>query len=165
MTCISRGLILKKRWFFGGTPQENFSLAEGSLDMKNWLSWLACLSLVFSLLACAKPPVMIDRVLVKNATGSKITDVKVRHEPTNKFGAVNAILPERSLDIGFPRQPMLAQKALVRWRDYNGTEWSADVNLPYDRTATEEVRTMNLIYIIYPSGRVAAHLKESQINQ
>ena len=133
--------------------------------MKNWLLWLACLSLVFSLLACAKPPVIIDRVLVKNATGSKITDVKVRHEPTNKFAAVNAILPEESLDIGFPGQPMLAQKALVRWRDYNGTEWSVDVNLPYDRTVAEGVRTMNLIYIVYPSGRVTAHLKESQINR
>lgn len=133
--------------------------------MKNWLPWLACLSLVFSLLACAKSPVMIDRVLVENATGSKITDVKVLHEPTKKFGAVNVILPERSLDIGFPRQPMLAQKALVHWKDYNGMEWSVDVNLPYDRTATEEMRTMNLVYIIYPSGRVAIHLKESQINK
>ncbi len=133
--------------------------------MKNWLSWFACLSLLFSLLACAKPAVMIDRVLVKNATGNKITDVEVRHEPTKKFGAVNTILPEKSLDIGFPRQPMLAQKALVRWRDDNGTEWSVGVNLPYDRTATEEMRTMNLIYVIYPSGRVETHLGESQINK
>ncbi len=132
--------------------------------MNKWLSRLACLSLIFSLLACAKPPVMIDRILVKNATGSKITEVKVHHEPTKRFGAVNAILPEESLDIGFSRQPMLAQKALVSWRDDNGTEWSVTVNIPYDRTATEEMHPMNLIYIIYPSGRVVTHLRMSQIN-
>jgi len=41
----------------------------------------------------------------------------------------------------------------------------SNVSLPYDQSANEEVRAMNLIYIVYPSGRITAHLKESQFNK
>jgi hypothetical protein len=50
--------------------------------MKSWLSGLTCFSLVLVLLACGKSPATLDRVFVKNATDSRITDVKVYHELT-----------------------------------------------------------------------------------
>jgi hypothetical protein len=129
--------------------------------MKNWLSGLTCFSLVLVLLSCVKSPAMLDRVFVKNATDSRITDVKVYHELTERYGAVNTILPHKSFDIGFSGQPMLARKASVSWRDGDDLEWSLTVELPYDQTIGKEGRPMSLIYIIYPSGRVDVHLLES----
>ena len=61
--------------------------------MKTCLSIMVCLSLLLALLACARPHVSLDRVLVENSTESEITEVQVLHEPTKRFGRVNAILP------------------------------------------------------------------------
>jgi len=104
---------------------------------------------------------MLDRVYVKNATSSKITDVRVSHEPAKWFGTVNSILPQKSLDIGFAGQPILARKAFVSWRDGDELEWTLDIELPYDQPLEKEGRPMSLIYIIYPSGRLDVHLLES----
>ena len=130
--------------------------------MKKCVPYLVVFSLIMSLLACAKPPVMIERVIVKNATKSKITDVKVRHEPTKKFGAVNAILPDEALEIGLSSmgKPMLAEQALVRWRDGGGLEWNVTLDIPYDLSVAKAKRRVKLEYIIYPSGRATVHLWE-----
>jgi hypothetical protein len=129
--------------------------------MKRLFSGFACFSLVLVLMACGNSPAMLDRVLVKNATDSRITEIKVYHEPTKRYGAVNAILPDKSLDIAFSGQPMLARKATVSWRDGDDLEWSLTVELPYDQTLGRKGPPMSLIYIIYPSGRVDVHLRES----
>lgn len=129
--------------------------------MKRWLQGLTCFSLVLVLLACARSPAVLDRVVVKNATASKITDVKILHEPTKRFGTVNAILPQKSLDLGLSGQPMLAREASVSWRDGDDVEWSLTVELPYGQIIGTQDRPMILIYIIYPSGRVDVHLLES----
>ena len=130
--------------------------------MKIFVSCLVGFSLVISLMACAKPPVILDRVLVKNATTSKITDVKIRHEPTKKFGSVNAILPGEALEIGLSSlgNPMLAEQALVYWRDGDGVGWTVTLDLPYDQSVAEKKRPVKLVYIIYPSGQATVHLGE-----
>jgi len=102
---------------------------------------------------------MLDRVVVKNATSGSITEVKVRHEPTRKFGAVNSILPQKALDIGLPGQSMLATQAVVSWRDSEGRDWSVAVPLPYDQSAAESGQLMSLVYVIYPAGRITAQLQ------
>ena len=129
--------------------------------MKTFVSFLVGFSLVTSLMACAKPPVMVDRVLVKNATANMITDVKVQHEPTKKLGAVNAILPGKALEIGLSSMgnPMLAEQALVRWRDGEGSGWTVTLDLPYDQSVAEDKRPVKLVYIIYPAGRATVHLE------
>jgi hypothetical protein len=71
----------------------------------------------FVLNGCSRAPLLVDRVLVKNASDGKVTEVKIHHEPTNRIGSVNAILPQESLDIGFPDQPLLARQAIIQWRD------------------------------------------------
>lgn len=128
--------------------------------MKTFVSCLVGFSIVISLMACAKPPVILDRVLVKNATTSKITDVKIRHEPTKKFGFVNAILPGEDLEIGLSSvgNLLLAEQALVYWRDGDGVGWTVTLALPYDQSVAEEKRTVKLVYIIHPSGRATVHL-------
>lgn len=129
--------------------------------MKRLWSLPTVMLLALMLLACATKPVLLDRVLVQNATSSKITSVKVRHEPTDKFGAVNTILPQKALDIGFPERPMLAERAVVSWRDGDEREWTVTVPLPHDPEAARAERPMNLVYIIYPSGQVAVALQPS----
>lgn len=129
--------------------------------MKSWLASLTCLSLLLILSACVKSPAMLDRVFVKNATTSRITEIKVHHEPTKRFWTFNTILPQESLDIRISGQPMLAREASVSWRDSDDLEWSLTVELPHEQTMGREGRPMSLVYIIYPSGRIDVHLLES----
>ncbi|MDH3869647.1 MAG: hypothetical protein OET08_09760 [Desulfuromonadales bacterium] len=119
--------------------------------------------LFIALSGCSKPPVMADRVLVKNDSDWKVTAVKVQHIPTNRIGAVSAILPQESLDIGFPKQPLLADRAIIRWVDGQGQNRSDELEIPYDATAARAERTMSLTYILLPSGSVIAHLQDSSL--
>ena len=119
--------------------------------------------LFVALSGCSKPPMLADRVLVKNASDWKVTEVKVRHIPTNKIGSVNAILPQQSLDIGFPKQPLLADRAIIRWIDGQGQNRSDELDIPYDAAAAKAERTMSLTYILLPSGSVTAHLQDSSL--
>ena len=119
--------------------------------------------LFVALSGCSKTPVMADRVLVKNASDWKVTEVKVRHIPTNRIGAVNAILPQKSLDIGFPKQPLLADRAIIRWIDGQGQKRSDELDIPYDAAAAKAERSMSLTYILLPSGSVTAHLQDSSL--
>jgi len=108
--------------------------------MKTFVWCLVGFSLVISLMACAKPPVILDRVLAKNATTGKRTDVKIRHEPTKKFGSVNVILPGEALEIRLSSMgnPMLAEQTLVYWRDGDGVGWTTNLDLPYDQSVAEK---------------------------
>jgi len=119
--------------------------------------------LFIALSGCSKPPVMADRVLVKNDSDWKVTAVKVQHIPTNRIGAVSAILPQESLDIGFPKQPLVADRAIIRWVDGQGQNRSDELEIPYDATAARAERTMSLTYILLPSGSVIAHLQDSSL--
>ena len=119
--------------------------------------------LFVALSGCSKTPMMADHVLVKNASNWKITEVKVRHIPTNRIGAVSAILPQESLDIGFPKQPLLANRAIIRWVDGQGQNRSDELDIPYDAAAAKAERSMSLTYILLPSGSVTAHLQDSSL--
>ena len=119
--------------------------------------------LFVALSGCSKPPMMADRVLVKNASDWKVTEVKVRHIPTNRIGAVNAILPNESLNLGFPKQPLLADRAIIRWIDGQGQNRSDELDIPYDAAAAKAERTVSLTYILLPSGSVTAHLQDSSL--
>lgn len=130
--------------------------------MKKCLSSLAGFALILTLLACAKPHVTLDRVLVENHTESEITDVQVLHEPTKRFGRVNAILPKKALDIGLSGEKMLARQAVVSWQDGNGQEWSVTMKIPYDRSVATAGQHMSLIYTIGSAGRVTAELQASE---
>lgn len=130
--------------------------------MKN-LSTCVLFLLFVVLSGCAKPPNMTDRVLVENASEWKVTEVKVLHKPTNRLGEVSAILPQQSLDIGFPKQPLLANRALIRWVDGQGISRSDELSIPYDAAAAKAEKAMSLIYILHPSGSVTAHLQNSML--
>ena len=129
--------------------------------MQKWLFIVVLLSSFVLLNGCSKPPLLVDRVLVKNASDGKVTEVKIHHEPTNRIGGVNAILPQESLDIGFPDQPLLARQAIIQWRDKQGQVRTGKLVIPYDSAAAKDGRVMSLIYILHPTGVASAHLQDS----
>jgi len=130
--------------------------------MKTFWAVLIILSQLLVLMACAKQPVLLNQVLVQNSTGGTITDVTILHLPTNRFGAVNAILPGKALDLGLSGkgQPMLAEQAVVHWRDGNGLEWSVALKLPHSQPLAEEKHLACLTYFIYPQGVATVDLRE-----
>ena len=120
---------------------------------------LRAILILLLLSGCARPHIMLDRVLIHNATRQTITDVKLRHEPTRRIGEVSAILPNKALDIGFAKQPMLAEKGVLRWRDGEGRQREVELALPYDRAAAKEARAMILTYVIDPLGSASVSLR------
>lgn len=125
-------------------------------------SLIALVILLLPLLgACAKSPVLVNRVLVQNATAQDITEVTVRHEPTKKFGSVNHILAGKTLDVGLGArgEPLLATQANLQWRDANGIHHQKTLALPYDKSLANSNQAATLIYIIYPSGQVSVYLQ------
>ena len=78
---------------------------------------LGCLILGVVTGCASTPSVMLGRAIIRNATAQRMTDVRVLHKPTNRIGAVTALLPGRELDLGFPRQAMLATHGDVSWTD------------------------------------------------
>lgn len=104
---------------------------------------------------------MLDRALVINATTGIITEVTVRHEPTGKIGSINMILPQRSLDLGFPKQPMLAKEAVVTWIDQSGRQRRVEVALPDGSDGTGGGQSNSLVYFILPNGLVNVRLEHS----
>jgi len=127
--------------------------------MSKRLRHLALVILFLLPAGCARPTIQLDRVLVYNATAEIIKDVQVRHEPTSRIGAVSLILPGKSLDIGFPRQPMLAKKGFVSWRDGSGRTWEVELPLPYDYSVAREGQVMALIYMISPAGNATVSIQ------
>ena len=105
--------------------------------------------------------IILDRAMVYNATGQIISDVKVRHEPTKRIGAISEILPGKAFDLGFSQQPMLADHGIVSWTERGGRRQHAKVNLPNDPEAAKRGDAMTLIYTIQPSGAIIAELRPS----
>lgn len=110
------------------------------------------------LFGCGQKHVMIDRAIVLNATTKKITDVKVLHEPTNRSGQINMILPQTTLELGFSGKPMLARQAIVSWRDGAGVRREVALALPLNPAAAQDGRLMNLVYVIHSSGTATVRL-------
>lgn len=130
------------------------------ITRKNLLPVLL-LTLLSLLTACAKPAVIVDLVLVQNMTATKITDLTIRHEPTQRFGEANVILAGKSLEIGLSGggQPLLAKQAIIQWRDSAGREWSVAMDLPYDQNMAAKRQPVNLVYMIYSDGRAAIQMR------
>jgi len=109
---------------------------------------------------CAAHSVIIDQAVVQNETLGIISQVKVLHLPTEKFGEVHSILPQSSFDLGFSRQPMLGKSAIITWTSENGQENKVELALPGVPATDAKDRTMRLVYTIHPGGNVTVQLEE-----
>ena len=114
-----------------------------------------------ALAGCARPLIMLDRVLVQNSTMAVITEVRVHHEPTKTFGDTNTVLPQAAMDIGFSKSPMLADTAVIGWKDESGRQWKETLKLPYDRDIAEKEQSMTLVYVIKGPENVTVLLQAS----
>jgi hypothetical protein len=100
--------------------------------------YVICLSMLCAFSACAPAPIMLDRAIVRNGTSNTISDVTVRHEPTNAMGHVSAILPQSELDLGFTRQPLKGKRAVVTWTTEGMRPMSVEVLLPKDQQHSKD---------------------------
>ncbi len=97
--------------------------------------------------------------MVRNATTRQVSDVRVRHEPTGRIGAVNAIYPGRSLDVGFSRQPLRAERAIVTWKDMNRAGHRVELHLPSPAPGLSGNQDQTLIYTIHQDNTVTVDLE------
>jgi hypothetical protein len=123
-------------------------------------SGVICLSIACALSACAPAPIMLNRAIIRNGTNITISDVTVRHEPTNAMGHVSAILPESEFDLGFSRQPLKGKRAVVTWTTENLRPMRVEVLIPrgQQHTTAKSNHTFTLIYTIQADGTVDVRL-------
>jgi len=114
---------------------------------------------LLTLVACARQPIILERLVVRNATPASISDVEVRHEPTMRFGAVSVILPANSYELSFAKAPMLAKQGVISWRDDTGRLWSKTLPLPDKNIVRLEGQAVTLVYLIEPAGLVTVSLE------
>jgi hypothetical protein len=98
--------------------------------------------------------------MVINNTEGVISEVVIHHEPTGKIGAASMILPQKSFDLEFSKQPLLAEKAIVSWRDQNGHVKNEVVTLPGSGDASGKGQPGSLVYRINPDGNVTVDLRK-----
>lgn len=113
--------------------------------------------MIFS--GCAARNVMLDHAVIRNDTAGIISDVQVVHEPTGKTGAINLILPQKSFELGFAGQPMLAKRAIITWNDHEGHRRRSAVGLPAKPDISRNGESYSLVYSIQPGGVVNVHLE------
>jgi hypothetical protein len=98
--------------------------------------------------------------MVINNTEGIISEVVIRHEPTGKVGSASMILPQKSFDLGFSQQPLLAKEATVTWINQSGEPKRVEVSLPYESDGDSNI----LVYIIGPADKVHVTLEKSVVN-
>ncbi len=74
--------------------------------------------------------ILVNKALVVNETGERITDIRIVHRPTNKYAAVNLILPHEVFSLGVFEQRMLGSEADVSWRYGDGPLRHRRLTLP-----------------------------------
>ena len=130
------------------------------IDMNDLLKYIFVFVSMAVLPGCLARQVMLDRAVVINVTDGIISEVVVRHEPTGKVGAASMIIPRNSFDLGFSKQSLLAEEAIVSWRDQNGRVKKTVVTLPGSDEVTGRGQPVSLIYRIYPDGSVTVDLED-----
>lgn len=126
--------------------------------MKRLIKYFVVCLIVFA--GCATQHAMVERAIVINNTEGIISEVVIRHEPTGKIGAANMILPRNSFDLGFSKQPLLAEEAIISWRNQDGHHQKVKVKLPDFVEVSGKEQPGSLVYTIYPGNIVSVELKE-----
>ena len=93
---------------------------------------------------------------IYNSSTQEIHDVRVVHEPTKRVVATNSILPDRSFDLGFEGQMLMANYAVFTWTDDAGNRHEQMVPLQRPLKKNEEIH--EVIYTIDQSGKVSVSI-------
>lgn len=112
---------------------------------------------------CARHEKLLNQGIVVNNTASRLTEVKVLHIPTNRFVAINQILPYESFSLGFFEKKMRGKKAVISWKsDQSDFVHKREIVLPVaEPSLRSSTDVMTLIYTIAPSGEVFVQMVRS----
>ena len=90
---------------------------------------------------------------IYNSSTQEIYDIRAVHEPTKRVVAISSILPDRSFDLGFKEQLLMANYAVFTWTDAAGKHHEQRVDLPRPLKKSEELH--EVIYTIDQRGKVS----------
>ncbi|CAA6677844.1 MULTISPECIES: hypothetical protein [unclassified Lentimonas] len=102
---------------------------------------------------------VVNEATIQNDTEGTLHNVHVRHEPNGTVGATNAILPHKSLNVGFDGRTMMAENAIISWTDDYNQFHQKEIILP--KNATNDPTVMHLHYRIGAHGKVTAEVVET----
>ena len=89
---------------------------------------------------------------IYNSSTQEIRNVRVIHEPNKTVVATNSILPDRSFELGFEEQMLMANYAVFTWTDDTGNRHEQVVHLPRPLKKNEKMH--EVIYTIDQRGQV-----------
>ena len=89
---------------------------------------------------------------IYNSSTQEIHNIRVVHEPTKKVVATNSILPDRSFDLGFEEQMLMANYAVFTWTDDAGKYHEQIVYLPRPFKKIKEMH--EVIYTVDQRGKI-----------
>jgi hypothetical protein len=104
-----------------------------------------------------EPRYKVSHGMVYNSSTQEVHDVRVVHEPTKKAVMTNSILPDRSFDIGFQDQRLMADHAVFTWTDDSGKRHKQIVDLPRPLRKNEAMH--EVIYTIDQKNNVLVSIK------
>ena len=105
----------------------------------------------------SEPRYRVSHGTIYNSSTQEIHDVRVVHEPTKTVVAINSILPDRSFDLGFEEQMLMADYAVFGWTDDAGKRHQQIVHLP--RPLKESKEMHEVIYTIDQRGEILVRIK------
>lgn len=102
---------------------------------------------------------IINEATIQNDTEGTLHNVRVKHEPNGAVGASNAILPNKSLNVGFDGRTMMADSCLISWTNDQNQFYPKKIILP--KNVRHDPAQMHLHYRIGAHGTVAAEIAET----
>ena len=101
---------------------------------------------------------VINQATIQNDTDGTLHNVRVEHEPIGKVGATNAILPHKSLNVGFDGRTMMADSCTLSWTDDHNQFYQREIILP--KNINNDSNVMHLHYRIGNGAKVTVEIAE-----
>ena len=99
---------------------------------------------------------VINQATIQNDTDGTLHNVRVVHEPIGKVGATNAILPHKSLKVGFDGRTMMADSCTISWTDDRNQFYQKKIILP--KNVNNDPSIMHLHYRVGIDGNVVVEM-------
>jgi len=120
---------------------------------------ITCILAAISLAGCAtQQPVMLDSGFIRNETDNQISNIEIRFEPTGRIAKLNILPPRKSLDLGFPRQELEANRCVVTWEDATRQRRRVELPLPKHPKGDSTRAGLSLVYTFHADGTLTVQL-------
>lgn len=115
-----------------------------------------CLAVCIGCTTVSEPRYNVSHGMIYNSSTQEMHNVRIVHEPTKKVVTTNSILPNRSFNLGFEGQALMANYALFTWTDDSGRRHEQIVDLPRPLRKNEEMH--EIIYTIDRKGKISVRI-------